>query len=88
MKLKKPKFWDDNKISFWSIIFFPFSLIYLVLFSIDKFLQSFRNNNKTDIPIICVGNIYLGGTGKTPLVKEIFSIVKSFGKNPAFIKKK
>ena len=88
MKLKKPKFWDDNKISFWSIIFFPFSLIYLVLFSIAKFLQSFKNNNKADIPIICVGNIYLGGTGKTPLVKEIFSIVKSFGKNPAFIKKK
>ena len=88
MKFKKPKFWDDNKISFWSIILFPISLIYLILFLIVKFLQSFKNNNKTDIPIICVGNIYLGGTGKTPLVKEIFSIVKSFGKNPAFIKKK
>ena len=37
---------------------------------------------------LCGGNIYLGGTGKTPLVKEIFSIVKTLGKNPAFIKKK
>ena len=29
------------------------------------------------------GNIYLGGTGKTPLVIEIYKILKSFGKNPA-----
>ena len=42
---------------------------------------------KSSVPIICVGNIYLGGTGKTPLVKEIFQITKSLGKNPAFIKK-
>jgi len=42
---------------------------------------------KFSIPIICVGNIYVGGTGKTPLALEIFKIVKSIGKNPAFIKK-
>ncbi|MDC3036692.1 tetraacyldisaccharide 4'-kinase, partial [Candidatus Pelagibacter sp.] len=30
---------------------------------------------------------YLGGTGKTPLSKEIYKIAKSFGKNPSFIKK-
>ena len=39
------------------------------------------------IPVICVGNIYIGGTGKTPLVREIFDITKSLGKNPAFVKK-
>ncbi len=87
MKFKKPKFWDDSKISFWSILLFPISIIYSILFSLLKFLMSFKNN-KAEIPIICVGNIYLGGTGKTPLVKEIFSIVKTLGKNPAFIKKK
>jgi tetraacyldisaccharide 4''-kinase len=40
------------------------------------------------IPIICVGNIYLGGTGKTPLSIEIFTILKNLNKNPAFIRKK
>ena len=34
-----------------------------------------------------MGNIYLGGTGKTPLAREIFKITKSLNKNPAFIKK-
>lgn len=37
--------------------------------------------------MICVGNIYLGGTGKTPLSVEIFEITKSLGKKPAFVKK-
>ena len=36
---------------------------------------------------MCVGNIYLGGTGKTPLVYEIYNILNSIGKNPAIIKK-
>ena len=31
--------------------------------------------------------LYLGGTGKTPLSREIFDISKSLNKNPAFIKK-
>ena len=40
-----------------------------------------------DIPIICVGNIYLGGTRKTPLCIEIFNILKSLNVNPAFVRK-
>ena len=87
MMLKKPKFWDYKKISIISILLLPFSGIYIFLFWIFKFYKSFKALRKTNIPIICVGNIYLGGTGKTPLVREIFHIIKSFGKNPAFIKK-
>ena len=34
-----------------------------------------------------MGNIYVGGTGKTPLASEIFKIIKSSGKNPGFVKK-
>jgi tetraacyldisaccharide 4'-kinase len=35
-----------------------------------------------------VGNVYLGGTGKTPLCIEIFIILKNLNKNPVFIRKK
>ena len=83
MKLKKPKFWNSSKFSFWIILFFPISILFL-LFSYIKKLQSPKNFS---VPIICVGNIYLGGTGKTPLASEIFKITKSLGKNPAFVKK-
>jgi len=83
MKLKKPKFWDNPKLSIWSILSFPFSLIYFFL----SYIKQQKRSKKFHIPVVCVGNIYLGGTGKTPLAKEIFKITKSLGKNPAFVKK-
>ena len=84
MKFKKPKFWDIPKISFWSIILFPLSLLFLLISFIRKILKI---EKKFQIPIICVGNIYVGGTGKTPLASEIFKIILNSGKNPAFVKK-
>ena len=84
MNFFKPKFWDKNTISFLSILLFPVSLIIKLLFFLK--IKTLKNK-KFNIPIICVGNIYLGGTGKTPLCIEIFSILKNLGKNPAFIKK-
>ena len=84
MNFKKPEFWDYSKLSLWPIILYPFSLLFLFFSLLIKLLKV---QNKFSIPIICVGNIYVGGTGKTPLAKEIFQITKSLGKNPAFIKK-
>ena len=84
MQFKKPQFWDYKKVSFWTIILLPLTIIYQFFFWLIKI---FKPQRKFQIPIICVGNIYLGGTGKTPLAREIFNIVKSLNKNPAFIKK-
>ena len=84
MNFKKPKFWDDARLSFWSLILYPFSII-LLLGSL--LVKLFKIEKKFPIPIICVGNIYVGGTGKTPLALEIFKIIKSNEKNPGFIKK-
>ena len=84
MNFKKQKFWDYPGLSVWSIILYPLSLLFLFTSSILRILKV---EKKFSIPIICIGNIYVGGTGKTPLAKEIFQITKSLGKNPAFIKK-
>ena len=84
MKLKKPKFWVTPKISFLAILLYPISLL-ILLFS---YFSKTKSPKKFHIPIICIGNIYLGGTGKTPLALEIYKITKSLGKKPAFIKKK
>ena len=84
MNFKKPKFWDYPGLSVWSIILYPLSLLFLLASSILRILKV---EKKFSIPIICIGNIYVGGTGKTPLALEIFKIIKSSGKNPAFIKK-
>ena len=83
MRIIKPKFWDIKKKSLWSLIFFPFAILYFLIF----FIKKFKKKKNFKIPIICVGNIYLGGTGKTPIVLELFNILKDLNKNPGFVKK-
>ena len=84
MNFFKPKFWDKNQVSLFSILLLPLSLLIKLLSFFKYFLTK---SKKSSIPIICVGNIYLGGTGKTPLCIEIFSILKKLNMNPAFIRK-
>ena len=84
MKFFKPGFWDKNQISLFAILLLPISLVFKIL-SYTK--QVLTKTNKSAIPIFCVGNIYLGGTGKTPLCIEIFLILKNLNMNPAFVKK-
>ena len=85
MDFLKPKFWDKNKISFFSILLYPITLLIKLLSFFKRYLTK---THQCTIPIICVGNIYLGGTGKTPLCIKIFSILKNLNMNPVFIRKK
>jgi len=85
MKFLKPKFWDKNHISVYSILLLPFSWLILL---INKLRSLLIKRNKFSIPVICVGNIYLGGTGKTPISIEIKKILDNLNKKSVFIKKK
>jgi len=69
----KPKFWDKKKQSLFSIILYPLSIIYYFIILIKK---NFSVTKKFNIPIICVGNIYIGGTGKTSATIEILKLLK------------
>ena len=85
MNFFKPKFWDKNQFSLLSILLFPIALLIKLL---NLFKRCITKTYQCSIPVVCVGNIYLGGTGKTPLCIEIFSILKDLNMNPAFIRKK
>jgi len=84
MKLKKPSFWDLTKPNFLSYLLIPFSLPILLRNFLFHFL---KKKKSSDIKTICVGNIYLGGTGKTPLTIKISQILKQEGIKVATIKK-
>ena len=81
MKFKKPKFWDYKNPNLLAYILLPFTLpIYIKnIFSTKTLIQ------KENLKKICVGNIYLGGTGKTPLAIKISNMFKN--KKSSVIKK-
>ncbi len=83
MNLKKPKFWDYKKPSFISNLLFPLSKIVEIRSNFIKVKKIKLNNIKT----ICVGNIYLGGTGKTSISIEIKKILDEKNIKSCFIKK-
>ena len=84
MKFYKPNFWKKKYYNIYSLILLPISIIIQFLFFIQKGIITPK---KFNIPVICIGNIYIGGTGKTPLTLELYNILKSMNKNPAIVKK-
>ena len=73
MKLIKPKFWDKQYLTLQSLILYPFTFI-LDLRNLNLLFNKPKKFN--DIKTICVGNIYLGGTGKNPLVDFLAKITR------------
>ena len=87
MNLKKPKFWDYKKPSIYAYILFPITLLIIFGNSIIKKLSK-TNFNKTNIKTICVGNFYIGGTGKTSLSITLNDMLRKKEIRSCFIKKK
>ena len=81
MKILRPAFRNTKNII--SFILYPISLILLLVLYLKKNLKQ----KKFQIKTICVGNIFIGGTGKTSLSIAIFKIVNKKFKT-TFIKKK
>ena len=80
MRLIKPKFWETK--NFISFLLYPLSAItYLI-----NITKKFSNKRNFEIKTICIGNIFLGGTGKTSLAIEINQLLKKKFKT-VFIKK-
>jgi len=85
MKLMKPAFWDYKKPNFLSYLLIPFTFPIII----NNYLLNLKKDKikKKDIKSICVGNIYVGGTGKTPLSIKIFQILNKLNFKTATIKK-
>lgn len=82
MKLYKPNFWKETNLV--SILLFPISLIVKLIVLMRK---TFLKELEFEIPIICVGNIYLGGTGKTPLSINLGKELSILNKKPVIVRK-
>lgn len=71
----------------WSVLLWPLSLVYRVIVSMRRwaFQSGLLNCHKLPVPVIVVGNITVGGTGKTPLVIFLLQWLKGQGYKPGVI---
>jgi tetraacyldisaccharide 4'-kinase len=61
-----------------ALILFPISFIYAFIVNIRNTLFDLKilKSYEFDLPVISVGNITVGGTGKTPTVEYLVSLLK------------
>ena len=84
MIFKKPKFWDLKKPNFLAYLLYPFT----IFVEINNIISSLIQKKKfSEIKTICVGNLYIGGTGKTPTSLFLYNLLKKMNFNPVIAKK-
>lgn len=59
-------------------LLFPFALLYGIVIYIRNFLfdKKILPSNHFDIPTICIGNVSVGGTGKTPMTEMLLTMLQ------------
>ena len=76
MQFIKPKFWDLKKPNLLSYLLLPLT----IPIRINNMLLELKSKKKDErIKTICVGNIYLGGTGKTPTTIKLYQLLSQQG---------
>jgi tetraacyldisaccharide 4'-kinase len=83
MNLKKPKFWDYKHPNVYAYLLLPIAFLLKTL----RLIKIKPKIKKTKIKTICVGNIYIGGTGKTSLCIKINEILNKNEIKSCFVKK-
>ena len=78
--IKTPKFWTKKNVI--SISLLPLSFIYFLGFFLKDL---FTKTHKISKPVICVGNLIAGGSGKTPTAIAIGEILHEMGVSFAFL---
>ncbi len=73
--------------SLWHVVLIPLSCVFLVVILLRKYLYrlGWLKSTRLSVPVIVVGNITVGGTGKTPMVIWLAEQLKLAGFTPGII---
>lgn len=76
-----------QRLSLLSVLLFPLSLLFRLLAALRRSLYQLglRRVHRFTVPLIVVGNITVGGSGKTPLVVWLIKHLKSLGLKPGVV---
>lgn len=77
--------WQQRGLLAWLLL--PLSLLYGALVALRRALYAagLRRQTTLPVPVIVVGNIFVGGTGKTPLVIWLVEQLRARGYHPGVI---
>lgn len=81
MKYFLIKSWYMKKLTWLTFLLLPFSYLFLAAISLRRSLYRYHlfKSYKPPVPVIVVGNITVGGTGKTPCVIALAIYFKELG---------
>ncbi|PIE83611.1 MAG: tetraacyldisaccharide 4'-kinase [Candidatus Contendobacter odensis] len=77
----------DDSLNLVSVLLWPMSLLFAVVVRVRRqlYLQNFLKSESLKVPVVVVGNINMGGTGKTPLVGFLVKSLREKGYSPGVI---
>ena len=80
--MRQPNFWYFDQPNLLAKLLYPLSIIFSLVGRISLF---FVKPWKPSVPVICVGNLVVGGAGKTPTAIALATVLKSKGWKPHFL---
>ncbi len=85
LQRRLPAVWRQRGLL--ACLLWPLSLVFGGLSAIRRWLyrRGWRSSVTLPVPVIMVGNIFIGGTGKTPLVIWLVAQLRAAGYNPGVI---
>jgi tetraacyldisaccharide 4'-kinase len=79
--------WYAPRITLLAAALWPLSLLYGVAASLRRFgyRQGILTRTRLSVPVIVIGNLTVGGTGKTPLVRALAAALAARGFHPGIV---
>ena len=85
LQLALAKVWQRRGVLAWLLA--PLSVLHYAIYRcrIALYASHLRQPTRLDVPVVVVGNLYVGGTGKTPLTVELVRALTARGWRPGIV---
>ena len=87
MRIDLPRYWYSRSFHFLTVLLLPFSWLFALIVQFRRWLYQvgLLKTQRFPVPIIVVGNIVVGGTGKTPCVLWLVNFLEKHGYSPGIV---
>lgn len=82
MRVEEPYWWYREQTSLPGVLLAPIGALWGM---VAEFRYRSKRAYRPTLPVICVGNFTVGGTGKTPIAIAVAALLKEIGETPAFL---